>query len=156
MRACTSLTQKVTYTTRAKTITRVLADLTKATRVRMECNGDLDKEPLILKLNGVPLKEAMDKIAEVCAGEWVKKDNALILQRSAAADAIHAAAVKERTDEYQRGLQTSLAAWQIKILHSTSKLPNRSCKVGRTHTKARCAMTRLTRLKRHTDWPPRS
>lgn len=74
----------VDYVARALPLRQVLFDLEKKSGVRLDCDPAMENEPLILKLNGVPLQEALDKIALVFAADWVKHDNVLRLERSPA------------------------------------------------------------------------
>ncbi len=93
------------YTTRAKPLRLVLADLSKKTNVRLTCAQNIEEEPLILKLNGVALKEAMDKIADVFSGKWKKRDKGLELQRTADAEARHERAVQGRMEHLRADFQ---------------------------------------------------
>ena len=102
------LTKPVDYETRAKPTSAVLLDLSKKTGVEMFCTPDLDNEPLILKLNHVPLKNAMDKIAFVFAGEWKKHENGYQLQRSDEAEKLHQQNLQQDGEDYVAGVKQAM------------------------------------------------
>lgn len=103
--AAQDLTKPVDYTTRAKPTSVVLAELSKKTGVEFICTPDLDDEPLILRFEKVPLKDAMDKIAYVFAGEWKKIDKQYRLERGKEADDLHTAMIKGYADDFKQGVQ---------------------------------------------------
>lgn len=102
--------QTITYTTRAEPLSRALADISAAAKKKLICSNDIENEPIILKLNQVPLKTVMDKIALVTAGEWVQQSDGPLLQRGKEADAEHHQALKSRADDLEAAIDKELAA----------------------------------------------
>jgi hypothetical protein len=90
----------VDYTTRAKPISVVLSELSKKTGLKLTCTAELDSEPVILRFQGVPLKEAMDKIALVFAGDWRKQPDGFELVRGKKAEQLHAAVIQTYADDF--------------------------------------------------------
>lgn len=60
-----------------------MEQMSKLSGVKIFADTDLAEEPIILKLDGVPLKAAMDKIAEVARAEWKPTSGKYRLQRTA-------------------------------------------------------------------------
>ena len=88
------LSKPVDYTTRAKPFAAIAAELKKQTGVDLECAPSLEREPLILRLKQVPLKDAMDRIADVFGGEWKQHDKSFELVRGDKADRLHQMALE--------------------------------------------------------------
>ena len=114
-----SLTKPIDYTTRAKPISQVLAELSKQTGVQVFCTSDLDNEPVILKFNHVPLKDAMDKIAYVFAGEWKQHQNGMQLQRSDEAEKLHQEMIKADAEDYVAGVKQAMKRVGMDTAYST-------------------------------------
>src|SRR3569832_729547 len=95
---CQDLSRHITYSARATALQTTLKQLSKQAGVELQCSQDLANEPIILRLNDVPTKEVMDKIAEVTAGEWIKLPKAIELRRSDLAQKRHLAAIQSRVD----------------------------------------------------------
>lgn len=102
--------QTVNYTTRAKNLQSVLLELSGQTHVELQCSQDLAGEPIILRLKQVPLKEVMDKIAQVTCGEWVKRDKAIELRRSPEAEKRHLQAIAQRVEQLKLSIAELRAA----------------------------------------------
>jgi len=103
------LTQKVDYTTRAKPLTRVLADLSKSTHVYLDSTNDIENEPLILKLHGVTLEETMGKVADVFGGVWTKTDKGYRLSFGPVARSRHQAKLDKVLAELTASISNALA-----------------------------------------------
>lgn len=108
---CQDLNKPVDYTTRAAPLPKVLAEFSKRAGVELFCDTDLDEEPLILSLHAVSVKEAMDKIALACAGEWKKTEQGYRLQSGAQAKALHDKAIQERADFFTKSIGDLEKAW---------------------------------------------
>ena len=104
------LTQPVTYITRAKPLRLVLLDLTKKTNAQLTCAQNIEEEPLILKLDAVPLKEAMDKIAGVLGGAWAKTDRGFQLSLGDEAKTWHEQAIQAKADGITKSINDQLKA----------------------------------------------
>lgn len=76
------LSKPVDYTSRALPFHTVLLDLSKQSGVKLEAEDTMQNEPLILRLNRVTLKDAMDKIAEVFQADWVDHQGFFRLERA--------------------------------------------------------------------------
>ena len=72
----------VTYTTKAVPLHKILNDLSKTSGVKLTAAADLEDEPLILRIDKVPLQQAMDKMADVFAADWVNHQTYWRLERS--------------------------------------------------------------------------
>lgn len=75
--------KSIDLTARALPTRVVVEELAKQGGLKLKVEADMENEPLILRLNHVPLKEAMGKIAEVFAADWVDHGDYLRLERSA-------------------------------------------------------------------------
>jgi len=101
------LSKPVDYTTAAKPTRLVLLDLSKQTGIQLRVDAPMEDEPLILRLKSVPLQEAMDKMAEVFAADWVDHHGYWQLERSDQ----KVAALKQRVlDERTRAFKDSIDA----------------------------------------------
>ncbi len=97
----------VAYTTVAVPLTRAFGEMGKSVGVKFEIDGSMAQEPVIFRLDGVPLKEVMDRVASMEGAEWKVVDGGFILFRSsddvarltAADGARRAAAVRKSIDE---------------------------------------------------------
>lgn len=76
------LTKPVTYTTKSVTFSQAFSDLSKQAGVGLFPEGDMADEIIVLRLNNVLLKDAMQKIADTVGAEWVKKPDGFELDRS--------------------------------------------------------------------------
>jgi hypothetical protein len=110
------LDQRIDYTTRAKRLDSILEDLSKTTKLHLECTADIRDEPLIFHLSKVPLKEAMDKVAGVFGGEWTKTDKGFKFGYGRQADAWH-------EESIQRAAATLMKSIDEKILELSSQEP---------------------------------
>jgi hypothetical protein len=72
----------ITYTTKAIPLHSVLQQIGEKSGVTLKSDQSLEEEPLILRLDKVPLKDVMDKIAEVFAADWVDHHDFWQLERS--------------------------------------------------------------------------
>src|SRR3569832_435733 len=91
---CQDLSRHITYSARATALQTTLKQLSKQAGVELQCSQDLANEPIILRLNDVPIQSVMDKIAEVTAGEWFKLPKAIELRSSDTAQRMHDAIVQ--------------------------------------------------------------
>ena len=76
------LAAPVTYKTVAVPASRAVQDLTGLSHVQLEVEAPLDVQPIIVRLEKVPLQEAMDRIAKVLRGQWAKRKDTWVLSRS--------------------------------------------------------------------------
>src|SRR5438105_3393779 len=76
------LTVHVTYKTVAIPARQAIADLAKISHQDLRVENELAGQPLILRLNDVPLKDAMDRIASVLHGGWFRDRTQFTLQRT--------------------------------------------------------------------------
>lgn len=74
--------KSITYTAAARPLAEVVDALAKQSGLKLKVDTDIEDEPLILHLQEVPAKEAMDKIADVFASDWVDHKEYLRLERS--------------------------------------------------------------------------
>jgi hypothetical protein len=72
----------ITYTARALPLRAVVEALSKQTGVKLKAASELEEEPVILRLDHVPLKDVLDKLADVFAGDWVDHGDFKRLERS--------------------------------------------------------------------------
>jgi hypothetical protein len=63
----------VSYETRAKTIPRILAELSQLEHVNLTAAPELANEPLIIHVDQVPLNDLLKKIGEASCGSWVSE-----------------------------------------------------------------------------------
>lgn len=110
------LTTKVNYKTVAVPAAKAIADIAKQTKIDIVVIAPLDKEPIIVNLKDVPLKDAMDKIADVLDGKWVQQGKAFTLQRP---DEMQQKLLDDRTAD--KGAK--IAAAQKKILDQSPLKP---------------------------------
>lgn len=97
----------LTYTTVAVPLRKALEEIGKQIGSRFEVDGPMSEDPIILKLNAVPLKDVMDRIASMEGAEWKNVDGTLVLFRSsddldrltAKETSRHAAAIQKSVDE---------------------------------------------------------
>lgn len=101
---------QIDYTTRAVPLRKVLVDLSKLSGKHLVCSPELDEEPLILRLNHVSVKEAMDKIAQVFAGEWVEQGKGINLVRGKQAQRMHEEELALRAKAFSKELDAALEA----------------------------------------------
>lgn len=104
------LSKPVDYTTRAVPLRKALAALSTLSGAALVSTPELDEEPVVLRLEHVPLKDAMAKIAEAFAGEWVRRDKWLELRRADRATELHKEALHQRALRLKKGLEAALAA----------------------------------------------
>jgi len=104
-----NLQQQVDYTTKAAPLVRVLKDLSSRTNINLDCDTQLDDEPIILLFNKTPLQTAMDKIATVFGGEWIKTDKGYKLQFGKQADEMHEAIVQAREKKIKEAVDKFLS-----------------------------------------------
>jgi hypothetical protein len=78
------LLKPISYRTVAIPLSQALSDLSKAAGTKLMADGDLGEERIILRLEAVPAKVMMDKIADVCSAEWKPVDGGFELFRSPA------------------------------------------------------------------------
>lgn len=76
------LSKPVDYMAKALPLRLVAEELSKQGAVKLKVDAEMENEPIILRLNHVPLKEAMDKIADVFGADWVNHGDYLRLERS--------------------------------------------------------------------------
>jgi hypothetical protein len=101
------LAKPITYTTAAKPLRLVLEDLSKQAGVKIQTTEDMENEPLILRLQGVSLKDVMDKMADVFAADWVDHGTYRQLERSdVKTAAIRAALLQQRTAKIKEGIES--------------------------------------------------
>ena len=65
-------TQTVSYTTFAKPVARVLADLSQQLNRPFQVDEMIGRQPIIISVNDVPAQELLDRIAKVSFGHWTK------------------------------------------------------------------------------------
>lgn len=77
----------VTFEAPAAPLSRLLPQLGKTLGTELSADQRLKNEVLLLQVKGVSRDELLRQIAETTGGEWVRKDQGLILSMSASADA---------------------------------------------------------------------
>ncbi len=78
------LIKPISYRTVAIPVSQALSDLSKVSGTKLMADGDLGEERIILRLDAVPVRLVMDKIADVCSAEWKPVDGGFELFRSPA------------------------------------------------------------------------
>lgn len=105
------LAQRLTFSGPAMRADRLLAALSRQTGVPLACAPELRDEVLLLDVRGVPLSDALARLAEAAGGEWVTDGWQLTLRLS---DPRSAAARKrgerEREARLRDGVRPLLAA----------------------------------------------
>lgn len=102
----------ITYTTRAAPLASVLRDLSKLAGVPLTCSSELDREPVILRLEGMSAKAVMAKLADLFGGEWMARGKGFELRRGPEAHRRHEAEITRRSDLIRGSLQASLESSQ--------------------------------------------
>lgn len=106
-------TKAITYVTPAKPLREILKDLSQTSGSKLFVSPEFENEPLILKLQAVPLKEAMDRIASCIDAEWRQTRDGPELYRSAAfRDRLLDASIKARSEVIGKAIQEKLAEMQ--------------------------------------------
>lgn len=96
----------VHYTARALPMRVVVEELGRQGGIKLRVDAEMEDEPLILRLNDVPLKTAMDKLADVFAAEWVDHGSYFRLERSSQQiDAFRKRVLRERADAIRDSIQ---------------------------------------------------
>src|SRR6476646_9151804 len=72
----------ITYTTAAVPLHRAFEDIGKSAGIKFEIDGSMGEEPVILRLQGVPVKDVMDRVAAMEGAEWKLVDRGFLLFRS--------------------------------------------------------------------------
>ena len=72
----------ITFTTKAEPVRIALDEISKQGGVKLQVEQDMENEPVILRLNAVPTKEVMDRLADVFAADWVDHHGYWQLERS--------------------------------------------------------------------------
>lgn len=75
----------LTYTTKAVPLSQAVAAIAKQAGKKLNVGADLAKEPVVLRLQDVPVQDALDHLAEALGGEWINTDQGLTLTRTPAA-----------------------------------------------------------------------
>lgn len=75
------LSQKVTYTTVAKSAKKVCEDLERITNVPIGTERQTSAEVLVIDVKDVPLKSLLDKIAKSSSAQWEKNESEMKLVR---------------------------------------------------------------------------
>ena len=102
------LDETVSLTAPAAGTASVLAELSRQAGVPLLCTTQFRNDVLVLRLKDVPLKDAMDKIAETVYGDWQPEGNGFRLVRTSQQSA------RERAKIEADDLQTASAAIQKK------------------------------------------
>src|SRR4051812_44743010 len=76
------LSVHVTYKTVAAPARQAIADLAKISHQDLRIDNELGNQPLILRLNDVSLKDAMDRIGAVLHAGWFRDRTQFTLQRT--------------------------------------------------------------------------
>src|ERR1044072_9042340 len=77
-----NLAAKVDFVCNGLNTPKLVEQLGQAAHVPLFAPKAFESDILAIRLKGAPLKEAMDKIASLTAGEWVRKDAGYELIRS--------------------------------------------------------------------------
>ena len=96
----------LTYTTPAIPLSVALDDLSKQAGEKLAVSNELANEPVVLRLNGVPLQEALDRIATEFVAAWTPTKDGLQLSRTD--DVVNAFEQKWRADRIaalRKGIQ---------------------------------------------------
>jgi hypothetical protein len=85
---CLSLAQSpldrpVTFSAPAMPAQRLFAELSEQTGIPLFASERLREQPFLLHVENRPLREAMDRIADAAAAEWVHEPDGYVLRRSA-------------------------------------------------------------------------
>lgn len=72
----------ISFTTKAIPTRVALQELSKQAGINLETTSDMEEEPIILRLDHVPLKVVMDKMADVYGADWVDHHGFWRLERS--------------------------------------------------------------------------
>lgn len=80
------LNRRITYSSPAAPIAKVLADLTTAGGVLLRTGTQTKGDILCVRFEAVTLREAMDKIAESLDAEWKDSEGGFLLTRTATAE----------------------------------------------------------------------
>ncbi|MFI5386420.1 MAG: hypothetical protein ACHQ50_09900 [Fimbriimonadales bacterium] len=100
----------VTFETVAEPASQALKQFGNAAGVPMSTDGAVAPEMLILRFKDVPLRQAMDKIAEIATAKWMESPEGYKLVRPASMVAeILEKARKEREEVIERRLRARLA-----------------------------------------------
>ena len=135
----------IAYTTKAEPLRVVLQEISRQTGTRLEAANALENEPLILRLNAVPLKETMDRIADVFAADWVQKKDVYILERSPDR------AARARA----QGHAEKVAAIQASIDHLLKLADDGAIKDAATADQVIQDFMKVGRIDEKTPWPIR-
>lgn len=100
------LTKPITYKTVAIPIYRALEEISKQAGVRLLASGELEKEPVILVLNGPTTDETMKRIGSTVGAEWKKTGpNEFLLYRSSDLEAkLRKEALEVKAKRIQKGI----------------------------------------------------
>ena len=102
---------KVTCESKATALPLVLKQLSKSSGIKLECMAGFDNTPLILSVHDKPLKEVMDKIAEVVVGKWTPVDTGFRFESDKEAwKKLQAAAYESRKAKFAQAIQKRLEA----------------------------------------------
>ncbi len=85
------LDQHVTFKTVAAPAEVALAGLSKASGLELKAGGIMKREILLMRLQDVPLRDAMVRLAHACAGSWGREGDVYFLTRTQADQAKFAA-----------------------------------------------------------------
>jgi len=72
----------ITYTARAIPLRVVLEDISKQSGMKLKAMNEMEAEPLILRLDNVPMSDVMAKMADVFQADWVDHKDYWRLERS--------------------------------------------------------------------------
>jgi len=102
--------QAISYSTVATPISRVLEDFGKQFHLKLFARGDMGRQPIIISVKDVPVKDLLEKVAKVAYGTWVEGDGGYELRRDEAAiQAAEKARHKELVDGYAKAIADASA-----------------------------------------------
>lgn len=125
---CQAFPQPITFTTKAVPTRQVLQELSKQAGVKLEATNEMQDEPLIVRLNKVPLKKAMDEIAAIFDADWVDHHGYWQLERSS-----------DKRAEIRRGI---LEKREKAIQHSYQELQKRQDEIPALNSESADALVK--------------
>lgn len=122
------VSKHVTYTTVAVPVAKALADLSQLSGISLRAGIPISGEPIILRLDDVPINTVLAKIASTFEAEWDRDKNGLILarpeglvQRAQAALAAETAKTIAKEIEAKKKALAALPMWDSNV---ANKLAN--------------------------------
>lgn len=79
---CQDLDRQITYTGNAVPLRAAVDAISKQSGVKLKVDPDLEEEPIFLRLEQVPMTEALSRIADVFAADWVDHGDYRQLEQS--------------------------------------------------------------------------